>query len=114
MEVTTSVAKLGPAHFNQVGQRLWHPVIDLPESITAGLASRLHNYAKNRCVEAGFGPIVDVASVELYTVDGDERPSNRSYCVRFRTPQGGCIEVVGILTRQGWPSLDHGFEISAK
>jgi hypothetical protein len=93
------------------GRRLGNPVLDTAEKISAGLTQRLANYAVARCNDAGFGPIIKDAAVEVYTTDGDDIPSRRSYCVGFKTEKGGYIALVGILTRNGWPSLDHGFDI---
>jgi hypothetical protein len=33
------------------------------------------------------------------------------YCVTFTNEKGGSIGVQGILTRNGWPFVDHGFFI---
>lgn len=109
MHLSTTVMLRGPANFNQVGQFLGYPLKDLPEQISAGLAQRLAKYAETRLVDAGFAPIIAGSTIEVYTMDGDDKPADRAYVVKFKTQKGGFIEVVGILTRNGWPSLDHGF-----
>lgn len=109
--LTTTVMKRGPARFTIFGQKLPYELIDLPESISPGLAKRLHCHAQNRLEEAGFLGAVDGWAVEIYTMDGEKSPSDRNYGVKFRNPKGGYIAVVGIMTRHGWPSLDFGFDI---
>jgi len=79
--------------------------------IPQGLAARLHNYALKTVGSAGFKEAVKDWAPSVYTLDGDDTPSNRSYCVRWTNAEGGHIEVVGILTRNGWPFLDHGLAI---
>jgi hypothetical protein len=107
----TEVLKPGPARFNMVGQSLPTILRTIDESISKGLAERLHRYAERELIEQGFGALAKDAKVKVYTIDGDDKPADRSYCVRWHTPQGGYVELIGILTRSGWPSLDHGFAI---
>lgn len=98
------------SRFDQAGQRLPSSLHETPEQITAGLASRLRRHAEQRLIEAGFAQAVGW-DVEAYTLNSDDKPSERAYTVRFQNEQGGYIEVVGILTNKGWPVLDHGFAI---
>lgn len=84
--------------------------VDIGEVISNGLVGRLFKYATKRACEAGFDSVMDW-DVEVYTLDGREPPPDRSYCVKFKNSLGGYIEVIGILTNRGWPSLDHGFAI---
>lgn len=100
--------------FNQLGQRLASDLLKTDESITEGLAQRLHKHAENRLSDAGFKALTSDCQVEVYTMDADSCPSSRSYCVKFTNSAGGYVEVVGILTRKGWPTLDHGFAIGSK
>ena len=109
--VATEVLKRGPAQFNGVGQFLGYPLHTVAEAISPGLAQRLVRYAQGRMNDAGFGALTADWQVTAYTIDGDETPGHRSYCVRWQNEKGGFIEVVRILTRAGWPCLDHGFEI---
>lgn len=81
------------------------------ECISDGLAARLHRYALARMDEAGFGTTVKEWATEVTTIDGNDAPANRSYCVQFENANGGYIALVGILTNKGWPTLGHGFEI---
>lgn len=107
----TTVMKRGAAQFNQVGQFLGYPLKDLDEQISVGLTKRLVQYAERRLTDAGFSFLSKDWKIEAYTMDGDEAPADRSYCVRFENESGGHIEVTGILTKRGWPVLDHGFSI---
>ncbi len=79
--------------------------------ISTGLAKRLTRYATEKMAHAGFGAILKACNIEVTTTDGDLPPSERVYHVSFTTPQGGQLSVIGILTRRGWPLLDHGFDI---
>ena len=107
----TEVLKPGPTEFNMCGQVACRPLLDTDESISKGLAERLHRYAERELIGHGFGALAKDAQVKVYTIDGDDRPADRSYCVRWHTPQGGYVELIGILTRAGWPCVDHGFAI---
>lgn len=110
MTIQTTVYKTLPTRFTMVGQALPNDLKLTDEQISSGLAKRLVKYAIDRINEDGF--MVDGCEVEVSTMDADEIPSNRSYEVYFINPKGGRIGLVGILTRSGWPSLDHGFEIA--
>ncbi len=105
----TTVMKKGPTRFNMVGQHLDYELFTIDESISAGLAKRLVSYALSRLNDAGF--VVDQWNIEVYTMDGDVSPVERRYCVKFQNEKGGYIELIGIYTEHGWPSLDHGFSI---
>lgn len=109
--IQTEVMVKGPARFDMVGQRLPSSLHTVDECISAGLAKRLVGYATRAMAEGGFEAATQAWAVSVYTVDGDEKPADRRYCVRWTNPKGGYIEVVGILTSHGWPSLDHGFDI---
>lgn len=111
MDVATTVMKRGEPRFNMVGQFLGYPLKTLDEAISAGLAQRLARYAEKRMADAGFTPLLSVSSTEVYTMDGEDTPSNRTYCVKFQNAKGGFVEIVGIHTSSGWPFLDHGFAI---
>jgi len=109
--LATTVLKENPPRFNMVGQLLTPTLATLDEQISAGLAKRLHKYAMTRLDAAGFLDMCKTWTPEVYTTDGDDSPADRSYTVRFRNSKDGYIEVTGILTRHGWPFLDHGFDI---
>lgn len=111
MQLTTTVMKRGAARFDMVGQFLGYPLKPVNEAISPGLAKRLARYAVHRLTDEGFEPFLKTAEIEVYTLDGDSSPSQRNYVVKFKTPKGGYIELVGIMTRGGWPSIDHGFTI---
>lgn len=107
----TYVMSEGPTRLDMVGQKLPSYLRELSEEISQGLAYRLHRYATQRMVETGFGQMIASWDVEVYTLNGDEKPVHRSYCVRFVNKVKGYIEVIGILTCKGWPTSDHGFYI---
>jgi len=102
-----TVLKRGPARFTMVGTKLPYTLHETGEEISAGLAKRLHAYALRRLSNAGF-PVSDW-DCEVYTMDGDNRPADRSYTVEFTNSKGGMIGLQGILTNHGWPVVDHGF-----
>lgn len=101
------------SRFGMGGQRLARDVTPVHgETISAGLAHRLHQHAQQRMVRAGFRAFLEGAAVEVYTLDGECRPSDRTYTVRFRSAEGGgYVEVCGIHTSKGWPTLDFGFYV---
>lgn len=107
----TEVLMPGPARFDMVGKKLPTILHATDERISKGLAERLHRYAERELIDQGFGALAADAKVSVYTIDGDDKPADRSYCVRWHTPKGGYVELIGILTRAGWPCVDHGFAI---
>ena len=122
--ITTEVMQRGKPRFDMCGHSLPDTLTTTSETISAGLTARLHRYAFQRLECAGFAAtvrrpagLIDGAPsysewpCEVYTMDAEDKPANRSYCVRWKNEEGGTIEVVGILTRRGWPSLDHGLAI---
>lgn len=102
-----------PVCFDIAGQVTSRPLSLTHKSISDGLAMRLYRYALQTLDSAGFKEAVKDWTPSVYTLDGDEAPSERSYCVRWTNKDNGYIEVVGILTRKGWPSLEHGFAIGS-
>lgn len=99
------------SRFNQIGQRLDDFLVVTEDSISTGLANRLHRHAVSRLSAAGFSKMLEDSQVEIYTMDAEQKPADRSYSVRFKNKLGGYIEVIGIQTNHGWPSLDYGFDI---
>lgn len=110
-QITTTVMKREEARFDMVGTFLGYPLSVMNEVITQGLAERLTKYALNHLDDEGFLAAVDGWKVEVYTLDGDAKPADRTYCVRFINQKGGSIEVIGIFTKNGWPFLNHGLAI---
>jgi hypothetical protein len=111
--IHTEVYKTGLAEFNQVGQLLGHPVAITNQVISQGLAKRLLDYGLKSLEDSGFLPAVQGWAVEIYTLDADEKPSDRAYVVKWVNEKGGYLEVVGIHTQGGWPALDYGLEVCA-
>lgn len=109
-DIETNVFKT-ESRIAQWGERLPSDVKYTPEKISAGLAKRLAKHAADHMTEAGFGMFLVDAACEVYSMDAEDTPANRSYTVKFKRPEGGYIEVIGILTRNGWPTLNHGFDI---
>ncbi|MHD0644424.1 hypothetical protein ACYPKM_02155 [Pseudomonas aeruginosa] len=109
--IQTEVLRSGPARFSMVGERLPSYLFDTDEAISDGLAKRIYHYAVGRLADAGFTKAVEGWIATVCTLDGDEKPADRSYYVRWKNSNGGYIDLVGILTRSGWPSLDHGWDI---
>lgn len=123
MQVESQVLKCLPTRFTLFGKALPNELEETPEQVSPGLVKRLTDYALKRLQGSGFRKVVQPTSgaigkpdlghwrVLVYTTDGDLSSSVRSYCVRFTNRDGGFIEVVGILTKRGWPTLDHGLAI---
>lgn len=104
--LTVSVLQRNPARFDMAGQLLPYTLRDTAQSISRGLVQRLRHHAAGVLEEAGFE--VGAWDCEVYTMDADEAPEDRSYTVEFINPRGGMLGVQGILTRSGWPVIDHG------
>lgn len=109
--ISSEVFRTGASRFDMTGQKLPSYVHGTDQTISAGLVKRLHQYAERELIAQGFGALAQNAEVTVYTLDGDDKPSDRKYCVRWYRPEGGYIEMVGIHTHSGWPSLDYGFEV---
>lgn len=105
-DIKISVMVRGEARFNMVGQRLPDTLHDTDQIISPGLVKRLRSYAAKALEDAGFA--VSGWDCEVYTMDGDNPPSERFYTVEFTNAKGGMLGVQGILTSKGWPCLDHG------
>lgn len=108
LAVQTEVYKADPARFDMAGQRLATFLKLTSEQISPGLAQRLAHYALNTLDDAGFKASVDGWTCVVHTDEAEETPASRSYYVRWKNAKGGFVEVVGILTRNGWPFIDHG------
>jgi hypothetical protein len=106
--IQTEIYKAQPARFDMAGQRLADFLDLTSEQISPGLAQRLARYALNRLDDAGFKAAVEGWACLVCSDDAEDIPSKRSYYVRWKNPKGGFIEVTYILTRNGWPHIDHG------
>lgn len=106
--IQTEVYKVDPARFDMAGQRLADLLTLTSEQISPGLAQRLADYALKALDDAGFKAAVEGWTCIVSTSEAEETPANRSYYVRWKNAKGGFIEVIGILTRNGWPFIDHG------
>ena len=110
--ITTSVMRLNPPRFDMTGQKLRDTLAVMDDAIISpGLVKRLHQYALKRAIEAGF----DVSGwpCEIYTMNGDERASDRYYTIEFTNSKGGKIGVQGVGTNHGHPVSDHGLCIES-
>lgn len=110
-QIQTEVLAPHAARFDMTGRKLSTTLYAVDECIRPGLAQRLVSYAQRQLAESGFEAIAQSWDVKVYTVDGTDKPADRSYCVRWTNKKGGYIEVIGILTSHGWPTLNHGFYI---
>jgi len=103
----TTVYQVGPPRHDIVGQSLPRSLTVTEQTISPGLASRIFNYAQKRMQEMGL-PTPENWAVSVETIDANLKPSERNYFVTWTTPEGTEIGIEGILTRNGWPCLDHG------
>lgn len=108
--IATEVYEKLPIRF-MAGQSLPQEVRITAEVVSHGLAKRLHAYALDRLRQAGMEKSIDGFEVVVSTSDAEDRPAERMYEVSWVNKQRAFIAVVGILTRQGWPSIDHGLSI---
>jgi len=111
MQLNTEVYAPGNARFDMCGQRLPTQMHLTDEKITPGLASRLLRYAEKSLDDEGFLDAVAGWSITVGSDNADERPADRFYWVMWTNPKGASLSITGILTRRGWPSLDHGMQI---
>lgn len=100
-----------PVRCDMVGRALPAQLKTTKQKISKQLIGRLHRYALERLELSGFKNAVSGWDVEVYTLDGENRVDDRTYCVRWMNAAGGYIEVIGILTTNGKPSLDHGLAV---
>lgn len=108
MQVQSEIFREGEPRFNWTQYRTQRDIHKTDELISHGLMQRLANYAVKRLDEAGFKPTIEGWECTVYTMDGNESPADRVYQVRFMNSKGGYLEVDRILTRRGWPFIDHG------
>lgn len=111
MEQHTEVYAPGPARFDMCGQSLPTQMHLTEEKISQGLATRLYRYAEQALDAEGFLDAVAGWNVTIGTDNADERPADRFYWVKWTNPKGASLSITGILTRCGWPFLDHGMQI---
>lgn len=95
-----------------VGQVVSRPIAEVDPDISEGLAKRLVRYATSRLEDFGFSHAVEGWPIEVYTMDADLPPSERYYSVRWNNEKNSGLEICGILTRNGWPFIDHGISIA--
>lgn len=100
-----------PDRFDICGKLLPQQIVLTSKKISHGLAIRLYNYAFGVLCEAWFADAVTNWSPLVYTSKGNDKAVDRIYCVRWTNDKSGYVEVVGIFTRSGWPTLDHGLSI---
>ena len=108
MQIQSEVFREGQPYFNWTQYKTQYPIHQTDEAISNGLAQRLARYAAGILEEAGFGAVVQGWACTVITLDGNERPADREYHVRFLNSKGGFMEVNRIHTRKGWPFLDFG------
>jgi len=110
MDTVSTVYQRGDARFDLAGRFLGYPLSETGDAISEGLKQRLARYAEKRITELGLFPS-NVQTCNVSTMDADRPPSERGYQVDFVIEEGGTIGVSGILTKHGWPTLDHGLHV---
>lgn len=108
MQIQTEVLREGQSFYNWTQGKTQWPIHMTEEQVTPGLALRLVRYALICLDDSGFKAAIEGWKCTVITLDGNERPADREYHVRFMNTKGGYVEVNRILTRKGWPFLDHG------
>ena len=111
LHIETEVLLRGQARHDMVGRFLGYPLHITEQQISAGLAKRLVRYGEHVLDDNGFLDMVQGWAVKVGTNDADKTPANRFYWVTWTNEKGGTINVTGILTSKGWPTLDHGLTI---
>lgn len=109
--IQTAAYAQNPTRFDMTGRSLT-PTLRLTEGKVSGaLAQRLARYAAHRLAASGFDVESSRWATLVYTTEANEPPAYRHYTVRYTNESGGYIEVCGIMTRKGWPFLNHGLAI---
>lgn len=111
MKIKTEVYGRHPTRFDMTGKSLPVSLFLSEEGISIGLAKRIYRYALEALDSAGFLEAVKDWDVTVCADDVNEQPSDRQYWVQWENSDGGGIQVVGILTKSGWPTIDHGLNI---
>lgn len=94
-------------NFDMTGQRLSTSLTLTDQVISTGLMRRLQKYALGRISDMGIFVFTNWDCV-VETNDADMRPPDRMYSVTWTASEGVEIGIQGILTKGGWPFLDHG------
>jgi len=92
-----------PARFDMTGRKLSDTITPTGDDISHGTVTRMHRYALRHLADAGFD--VSTWACEVYTMDGDLPPSERTYAVEFTSTKGGKLSICGIHTSNGHPFL---------
>lgn len=110
--VQTLVFNLGEQRYGYTGLALPRSAHETEQTISQGLALRLLAYAAQRMADAGLTSFT-VNAVTVETCDGDLPSPERAFSVAWENAEGTQIGVQGILTRRGWPCVDHGLFLHA-
>ena len=92
-----------------IGQRNSTTLSVVEGSISQGMVQRLINYAQKEAKSVGFEDFTLDAQITVYNIDEDS-----VYTVRWQNKKGGYLELRGIHTNKGWPTLDYGFNVGVE
>jgi len=115
-EVDVHLLATGPAELTFDNKVTKHVFTAQDATVSDVVVERLVDYAHKRLCDLGFMSVSIPASwkVSVETLDGDKKPSQRSFNVYFTNHAGGTVGVTQIYTRSGWPFLDHGLCIEER
>lgn len=104
-----AVFERGDPVFDMAGILLYHKVNKTDRvQVKPGMMKRVLNYARKQMDAYGFPCSSHEVCVELMLEPG-ENLSDGYFSVRFKNEKGGVIGVEGIMIKNAWPILDHGF-----
>jgi len=112
MQPTTSVFIKKEGHWNSIQNRTDITLVEQNKPIAKRIVKRLFSYAKGQMENCGF-PISLFNSCEIYTLDGEQKVTDRWYTVRFMNSSGYGLELSGILINENFtPIVNHGIEFT--
>jgi hypothetical protein len=111
--VYSSVLERGNPVFDMVGTYLYHNLKETDRiKISNGMLCRLIAYAEKELGSYGF-PSHGQVRVEL-TIDHGDKLSDGFFSVGFQNEKGGTVGVQGIVIKNAWPFLNHGFFLATE
>ncbi len=109
--VYSTVFERGEPVFDIAGKFLHNPLNETKRiEVKAVMMSRLVGYAIQQMETFGFPVSCHEVCVQL-TIDPGETLGDGVFSVGFKNEKGGIVGVYGIMIKNAWPFIDHGFFI---
>jgi len=109
--VYSTVFERGEPVFNIAGKFLYNPLRETDRiEVKTEMMTRLVRYATQQMEAFGFPVSCQEVCVEL-TLDPGDKLSDGVFSVGFKNEKGGILGIYGIMIKNAWPFIDHGFFI---